>query len=114
MGKDYEDDPKKYRFLKDEYLHYDDTDLLAKVSRELLDKILYVEDEEFVEHKVMVHEAMSDTMYELKQEGVIDENIFAFISVTDDDDDEYLELSSVKRCNPNHPSLPAFIRNWQH
>ncbi|MFY0519885.1 DUF4303 domain-containing protein [Lysinibacillus sp. UGB7] len=114
IGKEYGDNPENYRFLKDEYLHYDQTDMLEKVSRELLDKILYAEDKEFVEHQVMVHEVMSDTMYELKQEGVIDENIFAFISVTDDDMDEILELTSANRCNPNHPTLPAFIRNWQH
>jgi len=114
IGQNYEDDPENYRFLKDEYLHYDETDMLEKVSRELLDTILHIEDEEFVKHKEMLHQAMSDTMYELKQEGIIDESIFVFISVTDDDQDEILELTSAKRCNPNHPLLPAFIRNWQY
>ncbi|WP_107838848.1 DUF4303 domain-containing protein [Metasolibacillus meyeri] len=112
IGESYEDNPEDYRFLKDEFLHEDDTDLLQKVSRELLDRALTA-DEQFSIHKASIHKVMSDTMYELKQEGVIDEQIFTFISVTDDADDERLEISSAKRCNPNHPLLPAFLRNWQ-
>jgi len=34
--------------------------------------------------------------------------------VTDDNEEEMLELSSAKRCNPTHPLLPAFVRNWGH
>ncbi|MGE7689759.1 DUF4303 domain-containing protein [Lysinibacillus sp. NPDC097214] len=112
IGESYEDNPENYRFLKDEFLHEDDTDLLQKVSRELLDRALNA-GEQFAAHKVEIHEAMSNTMYELKQEGVLDESIFAFISVTDDADEERLEITSAKRCNPNHPSLPAFLLNWQ-
>ncbi|WP_042473307.1 DUF4303 domain-containing protein [Bacillus ndiopicus] len=112
IGESYEDNPENYRFLKDEYLYDDDTDLLQKVSSELLDRALNA-GEQFAVHKEEIHTIMSDTMYELKQEGVLDEHIFAFISVTDDADEERLEISSATRCNPNHPLLPDFLRNWQ-
>lgn len=113
IGENYGDNPEDYRFLKDEFLHEDDTELLQKLSLELLDRALNA-GEQFASHKAEIHTMMSDTLYELKQEGIIDKNIFAFISATDDAAEERLEISSAKRCNPNHPLLPAFLHNWQH
>ncbi|WP_342512122.1 DUF4303 domain-containing protein [Sporosarcina sp. FSL K6-1522] len=118
IGENYQDDPENFRFLKDEFLHESDTDLIRKMSHELFDRVDHADnaldaDEQYAAHIVEIHEAMSDAMYELKQEGIIDENIFALISVTDDEDEERLEITSAKRCNPNHPLLPAFLLNWR-
>ena len=118
IGENYKGNPENYRFLKDEFLNESDTDLIRKVSHELFDRVDNADsalnaDEQYAAHIVEIHQAMSDAMYELKQEGVIDESIFAFISVTDDEDEERLEITSAKRCNPNHPLLSAFLLNWR-
>ncbi|GLC87114.1 DUF4303 domain-containing protein [Lysinibacillus piscis] len=112
IGNNYEDNPEDYRFLKDEFLYEDDTDMLQQISRELLDRVLNAGNP-FVEHKMEIQQMMSDIMYELKQEGVIAEHLFTFISITDDKAEELLEIASAKRCNPNHPLLSKFLHNWQ-
>lgn len=115
IGESYKEDSEVFRFLKDEFLNESETDLIQKVSRELFDRVdnALDTDEQYTAHIVEIHEAMSDAMYELKQEGVIDASILVLISVTDDEEEEKLEIASAKRCNPHHPLLPAFLHIWQ-